>query len=316
MIGFQNVVHYSLEISAHLKFSDDALAEWQHLVYERVYKIKQKRQDELDRAAEQAYQAQLSTYHNRLAELHATAINDLLQGQSSAFNRQLITTELKRLCLAWLTKELDADPADDHLTNIEAMGVRNVDSTFRELEVKEEMDKVEPTQPVSVSVNFGTSDKQIDFPVPKLNEGSLKARYIQFLEQAFDWQQLAYIFYPYFWATPPKWIDLMSRQDQTDPTLTAFLQAGSCKVLLACMPAYDDAVLHYLATGEPWEGGPAPVIGDPLYVPLYDELHRQQDDLEGATPDGPAWKFTVPTSLVYLENSSTPLPKSVCEDTP
>jgi len=38
-----------------------------------------------------------------------------------------------------------------------------------------------------------------------------------------------------------------------------------CHLLTAVTPAYEEAVLHYLATGEPWEAGPAPVIGDPLY---------------------------------------------------
>ena len=144
--------------------------------------------------------------------------------------------------------------------------------------------------------------------VPDLALARAKGRYIQFLEQAFEWQQLSYLLYPYFWATPPKWMDMMSRSDQTDPFLTALLQSGSARVLLAVTPAYDDAVLHYLATGEFWEGGPAPVIGDPLFIPLYEELRRQQDDLENAIPDGDPWTFTLPTSLVYLENSNTPLP--------
>ena len=52
----------------------------------------------------------------------------------------------------------------------------------------------------------------------------------------------------------------------------------------------------------------APVIGDPLYIPLYEELRKQQDDLANAVPDGEPWTFTMPTSLVYLQNSSTPLP--------
>jgi hypothetical protein len=32
------------------------------------------------------------------------------------------------------------------------------------------------------------------------------------------------------------------------------------------------------------------------------------DDLHNAEPTGEAWTFTVPTSLVYLDKSSTPLP--------
>ena len=310
IIGVQNVVHFNLEISARLHFSAEALAEWQQKAYEKVYKTKQERQDKLDAAAAQAYQAQLATYHNRLGELRTTGINELLQGQSDAFNQQLICKELKRLCLASLTKDFDSDPREDLTTRIEAMGSRRMRFEYRQLTVKELPSAITPTE---VAVQFDHLHKNIQYPAPVLAAAAAKARYIQFLEQAFDWQQMAYAFYPYFWATAPKWIDLMSRNDAADPNMSAFLQAGSCKVLLAVSSAYDDAVLHYLATGEPWEGGPSPVIGDPLYVPLYEELRRQQDDLDGAEPEGKPWNFTVPTSLVYLENSSTPLPPSVCK---
>lgn len=310
VIGSQNALFYHLEVSARLRLSDRALAKWKQSVYERVYKAEQDRLDEVHQAAKQAYQARLATYHNRLGELRAVAVNELLQGQSDSFNRQLIATELKRLCLASLTKDFDADPADDVATTLDAMGKRDVKYTYRQLDVKELPDAIEPS---SVEVAFAVLDKSIGYPAPQLGVAAIKARYVQFLEQAFEWQQLAYLFYPYFWASPPRWIELMSRVDSGDPNMSAFLQAGSCKVVLAVAPAYNDAVMHYLATGEPWEGGPAPVIGDPLYVPLYEELRRQQDDLEGAKPEGTSWSFTVPTSLVYLENSSTPLPKSVCE---
>jgi hypothetical protein len=310
VIGTQNAQHFNLEVSARLKFSVEALAEWQQKVYERVIKIEQEKFDDLQRAVTQTYQAQMATYRNRLAELRTMAVNELLQGQSDAFNRQLIARELKRLCLASLTKDFDADAADDVTTKMEAMGKREEKFTYRQLKVTELPDAAAP---VSVEVEFEILDKTIGYPAPELGMSAVKARYIQFLEQAFDWQQMAYLFYPYFWATPMKWIELMSRGDAADANMSAFLQAGSCKVLLAVTPAYDDAVMHYLATGEPWEGGPAPVIGDPLYIPLYEEIRKQQDDLDGAVPEGASWKFTVPTSLVYLENSSTPLPKSVCD---
>lgn len=310
VLGFQNVKNFALAISARLTLNARGLEDWQAKVYKRIVDIERVRIDELNRHAQQAYQAQLATYRNRLGELRTTAINELLQGQSDAFNRQLIGRELKRLCLSMLTKDFDASTADDVTTKIEAMGERQVTFSYRQLEVEE---RPNATAPVSVGVEFADLSKTIGYPAPELAASAVKARYIQFLEQAFDWQQMAYLFYPYFWATPPRWIDLMSRSDAGDANMSAFLQAGSCKVLLAVSPAYDDSVMHYLATGEPWEGGPSPVVGDPLFVPLYEELRRQQDDLDGATPEGESWKFTVPTSLVYLENSSTVLPKSVCD---
>jgi len=74
--------------------------------------------------------------------------------------------------------------------------------------------------------------------------------------------------------------------------------------------------LHFLATGEPWEGGEAPALGDPLYLPLYEEIRRAQDDTLGGTPDGEPWEFTVPTSLVYLKGGTDELPDFAAHDEP
>jgi hypothetical protein len=304
-LGFWDLTWFQLSFNAELQLSNEALESWQLEVCREITKIEQAKVDEQNRALEQAYQSQLSTYHNRLGELRAMAVNDLLQGQSEAANRQVILRELKRQCLAVITKEFDSQTSDDVLTDLETMGVRHVNTRFHSFAVKEEPDA---KNPVRVTADFSIATKLVDFPAPDLPTARAKGRYIQFLEQAFDWQQLSYVLYPYFWATPPKWIELMNRSDQTDPFLSAFLQAGSVRVLLAVTPVYDDAVLHYLATGEPWEGGPAPVIGDPLYIPVYEEIRKQQDDLLNATPEGQPWTFTLPTSLVYLENSSSPLP--------
>ena len=100
----------------------------------------------------------------------------------------------------------------------------------------------------------------------------------------------------------------MNRADDADANMSAFLQAGSVRILLAVTPGYDSAVLHFLATREPWDGGPAPVIGDPLFIPLYEEVRKQQDDLYNATPEGELWTFTIPSSLVYLDDSGVTLP--------
>lgn len=305
-LGFWDIARFDLSIHAQLALDPAVLTAWQSSVVARIRAIEQKRVDAINAEREQSYQSRLATYRSRIGELRATAVNDLLQGQSEAYNRQLVIRELKRQCLSMLTKEFDADAHDDTMTSMEAMGQREVQIQYRQLRVTETPDAEEPEK---ASAQFEVELRSVSYPVPKLPTALAKGRYVQFLEQAFEWQQLSYLCYPYFWATPPKWVELMSRADDADPFLTAFLQAGSVRVLVAVTPAHDDAVLHYLATGEPWDGGPAPVIGDPLYIPLYEELRRQQDDLANATPEGESWTFTLPTSLVYLENSSTPLPQ-------
>lgn len=303
--GSWDLAEYDLSIHAALEISPAVLADWQSKVINRVRATEQKRVDATNSDRQQSYQSLLGTYRSRLAELRSTAINDLLQGQSEAWNRALMMRELKRQCIAMLTKEFDDDSTDDRITDLDATATRETSFRFRRLEVTETPNSDNPT---SVDAAFGVKSKPVDLPVLNLPRSKEKGRYVQFLEQAFEWQQLSYLLYPYFWATPPQWIDLISRADDADPFLTAFLQAGSARVLLAVTPAHEEAVLHYIATGEPWDGGTAPAIGDPMYVPIYEELRRQQDDLANGVPTGESWTFTLPTTLVYLEDSTTALP--------
>jgi hypothetical protein len=273
-----------------------------------VLDTEQKRVDEINRQRQQEYQSELAAYHNRLDELRAMAVNDLLRSRSEASNRQLMLRELKRQVLALVTRELSADAGDDRLVYVEPVGTRAVTSEHHRFVVTE----TPPGAPTTVTARFERTQSAAEFPVPDVDTARFKGRHVQFLEQAFEWPQLSFVCYPYFWAVPPRWVELMNRGDDVDPGFTAFLQAGYARVLVAVTPAYDEAVLHYLATGEPWDGGPSPVIGDPLFIPLHEELRRQTDDLDGAVPEGTSWDFRLPTSLVYLENSSTPLPPAGC----
>ncbi|MET0165004.1 MAG: hypothetical protein ABW318_08385, partial [Vicinamibacterales bacterium] len=306
VLGFWDVSAFSLSMGLELAIDNATLGAWQDSIRRRIVQIEQAKVEEQNKELAQAYNAAMATYRNRLAEIRATAVNDLLQGQSEAANRQTVMLELKRQCLAMLTKEFDAIQADDQLTDYDAMGVRDINILSRPFKVVE---TPTPDFTLTVTGDFQEIGKQVPVRMVDIDKARVKGRYVQFLEQAFEWQLLSYFLYPYFWSTPPHWVELMNRNDLTDPFMTSFMQAGSVRVLLAVTPAYDDAVLHYLATGEPWEGGPSPVIGDPLFIPLYEELRRQQDDLLNAKPEGKPWQFTLPTSLVYLENSTTPIPQ-------
>ena len=309
-LSFQEIKWYALEIFADLTLSPTAYAAWQRAVYQAVHDAEKTRVDHINQERQLAYDVRMSTYHNRLDELKATTINDLLQGQSEAANRATILTELKRQCIAVIAKEFDADATDDILTDWETMAPREVEANIARFRVAEGVSADPNTgrPAVPTTAEFQTSTELIDYPSMLLRPARDKGRYVQFLEQAFDWQQLSYLCYPYFWATTPKWVQMMDRADQTDPFLTEFLRAGYARVLISVTPAYDDAMLHFLATREPWEGGPSPVIGDPLFIPLYEELRKQQDDRFNAVAEGTSWSFTLPTSLVYLEGSTTPLP--------
>jgi hypothetical protein len=132
-----------------------------------------------------------------------------------------------------------------------------------------------------------------------VNEG----RFIQFFEQAFEWEQMTYLFYPYFWSRQAYWNKRINFND-VDPNFNNFLQAGAARVVIPVHPAYNDAILHYVETGAIWNGGSPPHLNDPLFVSIVEELKAATDDLDGATPEGEPWEVVVPTTLVYLQPDS------------
>jgi len=301
----QNLNDFELTFAAELELSAQGLLDWRTEVYNAVRAKELELVEAENREAVIQYQSALGDYYRALRDLEGTAVNALLQGESSAANHRVTDLELRRHCLAELTKEFDEERSNDTISPLETVGQwPNIDVVFRKMKVDEE-----EGDDGAISTTFGWDHEhhKVDYPATKLPEARRKGSMVQFLEQGFDWDNLSYLFYPYFWATPPKWIDLMSRADDADPFYTAFLQAGAARVLVSVTPGYEQAVLHYLATGQPWDGGVAPAIGDPLFVAVYQELRNQQDNLADATPEGEPWSFVLPTSLTYLDGGD-PLP--------
>lgn len=293
---------YTLQISVTLRRTAACFERWQRAVFDEV-----RRRTQASPAETSESESPLATYQRALRELRAAPLAEILRGTSGARNDITVARELKRQCIAMIAKEADSEQADDVLPTLPAIAMRELDVAFPVFDV---LAPAEPNNPVrEATVQFVDRPET---PLPQfstiaIDEAVARGRYVQFLEQAFEWEQLSQVFYPYFWARAPRWIELMSREDPADPLFTEFLQAGSAKVLLAVRPGYENAVLHFLATREAWEGGPAPVIGDPLYLPLYQEVHERQDDLAASTPEGEPWTFALPTSLVYLESERFPL---------
>jgi hypothetical protein len=140
-------------------------------------------------------------------------------------------------------------------------------------------------------------------------QAAAEGKYIQFFEQAFEWEQVTYAYYPYFWGRKSKWADMISHQD-TDPLFTSFLQAGAARIVAPVRPAYEKAILYYLSTGQIWNGGDVPAPNDPLYVSIIDELKEADGQFNGGNQEGEPWISKMPTNLVYLQelNQTPPLP--------
>jgi hypothetical protein len=123
----------------------------------------------------------------------------------------------------------------------------------------------------------------------------------KFMEQAFEWTIMDYTFYPYYWANRNEW-QTMYLSNSTDPLFRNFLQAGMARVIVTVNPGFEDAVQFFLTTGRIWNGGEVPVIGDPMYMSIVDEM-REPVGLK----QGKAWISTLPTSLNILQKDSAGL---------
>ena len=55
-----------------------------------------------------------------------------------------------------------------------------------------------------------------DPPFFDFTEAAAEGAYIRFFEQAFEWDQMQYVFYPYFWSRKRTWVDRFLKQD-VDP---------------------------------------------------------------------------------------------------
>jgi len=137
------------------------------------------------------------------------------------------------------------------------------------------------------------------------SEAKSDGNYVKFFETAFEWHNLIYHFYPYFWSRKKKWVVLKNHQD-TDPLFTKFLQAGYARVLVPVRPEMLGDILYYCKTGQLWSGGNPPAFTDPNYISLLTEIQNSQ----GITDENPdmikEWEYKVPTSLVMLQGSTSP----------
>lgn len=124
----------------------------------------------------------------------------------------------------------------------------------------------------------------------------------KFMEQAFEWEIMDYMFYPYYWANRNLWQE-MYVSESTDPLFRSFLQAGMARVIVTVKPGFEDAVNFFLTTGKIWNGGEVPVIGDPMYMSIVDEMRQPT-----GKPQGKYWITRVPTTLTIIQDKSTGLP--------
>jgi hypothetical protein len=228
-----------------------------------------------------AYERLLADYNEQVSAAQIQAGVDI-QGRNPEINRRIEKDELRKAVLRLLTDNFAAT---------------RVAGTWR---FNEEFDAMKQNGP------FG-------YPDFDTAEASVEGVIIQFFEQAFEWTNMTYRFYPYFWGRREHWRDTLPLSDP-DPLFVDFIRAGSARVIVPVQPSYDDTMLHYLATSEIWNGGTPPTLDDPLYRSLVDELRADAgidlDSVSGCQPGGQypclvdEWDVKLPTDLVYLQQDA------------
>ncbi len=137
--------------------------------------------------------------------------------------------------------------------------------------------------------------------VPQINlyENAAEGPYVRFFEQAFEWEQMTWLSYPYFWGRKNQWEQRIAYED-VDPVFNQFLKAGYCRVMVPVRPSFEGAIDHFMTCGEIWNGGPLPAISNSLYLPIADEIAERLDRSGEEIPQGDPWFFRIPTTLVHL----------------
>jgi hypothetical protein len=147
-----------------------------------------------------------------------------------------------------------------------------------------------------------------DEPILNHDGASRYGPRVQFMEQAFEWNNLSWTLYPYFWArrhpweSVGGWRDLALRQT-SDPDLDAFLSAGAARLVVPARPGFESQVQLFLDYGILWGGGPVPGPDEAGYLSVADEIRAmQRGAADGTKVD--SWDVTLPTTLVVIDPDS------------
>lgn len=149
--------------------------------------------------------------------------------------------------------------------------------------------------------NFTSGDQMKNFQVILGEELEQYAALAKFMEQAFEWEIMDYTFYPYYWASRDEW-QKMYLTENADPLFRSFLQSGMARVIVTVKPGFEDAVQFFMTTGRIWNGGEVPVIGDPMYMSIVDEMRQPTGEAQGKF-----WISRIPTTLTILQAESVGL---------
>ncbi|ESU28718.1 hypothetical protein FLJC2902T_13090 [Flavobacterium limnosediminis JC2902] len=261
LIGYKNEVPVSYTMSNHFHANINA-----SVTCKLTVEAKTKWQQETFNAIINAYDDALDKYNEALATEEANGVQIL--GTNPGFYRQIENTILRKNCISYL---ISSNPDVKRTFGKNFYTKNNNDNTF--------------------SLGNTIIDQNAD-----LDDYS---SFVKFMEQAFEWDIMSYNFYPYYWGNRQNWVEMYQFDKTNDHIFRAFMQSGMARVIVTVRPGFEEAVRYYMQTGQIWNGGEVPVIGDELFLSIVEEMQKPEGEKVGK-----AWPTRIPTSMTILQAQS------------
>ncbi len=215
----------------------------------------------------EVYENDLREYNQKISHLTSNGED---YGNNPAINRQIEKEEIRRACIESI-----------------------LDKTFNFSAIKKdkgEYNRCIPPEKILLEIQS--------------NENYYKI--LAFMEEAFEWDQMTYEYFPYYWNKERK---EMEKLKSNDPLFQSFLRASTAKAILAVRPGFERPVMHFLNEGKLWTGGKELFSITKTDADLIREIDKaNEQSLKTPVEIGEPWELKVPTSLVILdvdeENSS------------
>jgi hypothetical protein len=88
---------------------------------------------------------------------------------------------------------------------------------------------------------FDAIDTVAGLPEINIYQAEAEGAYVRFFEQAFEWEEMTWLTYPYFWGRKSQWPARIAFSDP-DPAFEDFLKAGFCRAVAPVRPGFETAV--------------------------------------------------------------------------
>jgi len=230
-INTQKIVSFSVSVELKCKLKSSVFDQWQQDLFSDLTR---------------AYELQLQLYNDATATASTPDTGESRSNElefSVSAHKEIVKTELKRLCIEMLTRPYGIQQGKDFYI------------------------------PGACDVPALRLSRNLDF----------YANNVKFFEHAFDWDLMAENFYPYYWAKRCDWKELIQSTDASDSYFQSFLQSGMSRVIVPVKPGFEDAVTFFMETGCVWTGtGMVLWTDDEIYLSIADELNHIEGEVEGA----------------------------------